>query len=288
MKPVIVIEMEEHKMISRFANLTLWLLVVVAFVFAGCEQGRKDKLARLPEPETITVMSDYTGKAFEAGGGRQAWTMAKKLRLDCVVTFYKSDGSFHLTEQVYEIYPWSNSIRISATEPSGKLVWLLSHGVFSVLEGTGLLDALPIPENRYFAELLLNITTAPVRFLDKPVVFTKDSRPVKMEGLWYHPIERVNPDKTGIFSYAVFYQNRDSSLVDMIWFAGVDSSVIASEAQPSVAIPISLAVRGYDYRELEKGGVRVPAKIEIFRTDAAGVLRERLVKIDCHTLKSTE
>ena len=128
--------------------------------------------------------------------------------------------------------------------------------------------------------MILDITTAPVRFLDKPVVFTRDSRPVKMEGLWYYLIERVNPDKTGIFSYAVFYQNRNTFLVDMIWFAGVDSSVIVSEAQPSVAIPISLAVRGYDYREVEKGGVRVPAKIEIFRTDAAGVLQERLVKID--------
>ena len=279
---------------KKFVGLTLLsiFIFVAAFVVAGCQQEYKeeDKLPYEPLLDPNFIVPDYASRAIDATGGFDAWTKAKKLRLDCVVTFYKSDGSFYLTEQDYEIYPWSNSIRISATEPQGKFVWELSRGG---LEGggswhTGVGFPVELCSKQYFAELILDITTAPVRFLDKSVVFTKDSRPVKMEGLWYYSIERVNPHKTGIFSYAVFYQNRDSSLVDMIWFAGVDSPVIASEAQPSVEIPISLAVRGYDYRELEKGGVRVPAKIEIFRTDAAGVLRERLVKIDCHTLKPTE
>ncbi len=44
-------------------------------------------------------------------------------------------------------------------------------------------------------------------------------------------------------------------------------------------------VRGYDYSEIEKGGVGVPTRIEIFRTDARGDSQERLVKIECHTLK---
>ncbi len=47
-------------------------------------------------------------------------------------------------------------------------------------------------------------------------------------------------------------------------------------------------VRGYDYSEIEKGTVRVPARIEIFRTDARGDSQERLVKIDCHTLGRTK
>jgi len=65
----------------------------------------------------------------------------------------------------------------------------------------------------------------------------------------------------------VFYQNNDSSLVDMIRFVSVDREK-------------SLAVRGYDYRKVEKKQVLVPTKIEIFRIDAKGVLQERLVKID--------
>ena len=273
-----------NKMINRFSNTMCRLIFVAAFVVAGCQQEYKeeDKSPYEPLLDPNFIVPDYASRAIEATGGLDAWTKAKKLRLDCVVTFYNSDGSFYLTEQDYEIYPWSNSIRISATEPQGNFVWELSRGG---LEGggswhTGVGFPVELCSKQYFAELILDITTAPVRFLDKSVVFTKDSRPVKMEGLWYHSIERVNPHKTGIFSYAVFYQNRSTFLVDMLWFAGVDSPVIASEAQPSVAIPISLAVRGYDYREVEKGGVRLPAKIEIFRTDAAGVLQERLVKID--------
>ena len=278
-----------NKMINWLSNMLCWLvlmvLIAVIGIVAGCQQEYKEE-PKAPIDvivvEPNVVVPNYASRAIEATGGLDAWTKAKKLRLDCVVTFYKSDGSFYLTEQDYEIYPWLNSIRISATEPLGTFVWELSRGGLEGGEAwhTGIGLPVQLCSKHYFTELILDIITAPVRFLDKPVVFTRDSRPVKMEGLWYYLIERVNPDKTGIFSYAVFYQNRDSSLVDMIWFAGVDSSVIVSEAQPSVAIPISLAVRGYDYRELEKGGVRVPAKIEIFRTDAAGVLQERLVKID--------
>ena len=56
-------------------------------------------------------------------------------------------------------------------------------------------------------------------------------------------------------------------MIDMIRFAGVKGQK-------------SLVVRGYDYRKVEKEQVLVPTKIEIFRTDAQGVLQERLVKID--------
>ena len=170
-------------MISRFANITLWLLVVVAFVFAGCEQG---ELARMPEPETITVMSDYAGKAFEVGGGLGAWTKTKQINFDGIVTFYKPDGSCYLTEQSYKVYPWLNSIEISATEPQGNFVWELSRASFSVLEGAGRVDALPIAVcDRYFAEAILDMVTAPVRFLDESVEFSKGPKPVKKEGLWY-------------------------------------------------------------------------------------------------------
>jgi len=52
-----------------------------------------------------------------------------------------------------------------------------------------------------------------------------------------------------------------------------------------------LAVRGYDYTEVvrmdsqgEKEGVRVPGRIEIFKADSQGNLRQRLVKIDYHAM----
>jgi hypothetical protein len=121
---------------------------------------------------------------------------------------------------------------------------------------------------RNFAEAVLNIVTAPVRFAEEPVGSAGRSKLVKAEGRWYYPFKRRE---------SVFYQNRDDLFVDMIWFDNVD-----------VESGGGLVVRGYNYVEVEKGGVLVPTKIEIFRTGARGVLKKRLVKIDYRTLKPTE
>jgi len=269
-------------MINRLSDIACGLVLAAVFVFAGCKQQYKpDMLAYGPDVNTIVVTDNYIPQVIGATGGYQAWFEAIKMEFDCVLTFYDRQAggtshaindvwepSFYLTEQHYEIYPWSNSIRISATEPQGRFVWLLSEGSFTVLEGGERLCALTAPlESRHFAEAILNITTAPVRLLSKSAEFTELPGPVKMEGLWYYPIERVSSDTEPHLHKVVFYKNRDSSLIDMIRFAGVKGQK-------------SLVVRGYDYRKVEKGQVLVPAKIEIFGTDTGDVLRERLVKID--------
>ncbi|MEA3225002.1 MAG: hypothetical protein U9Q07_03565, partial [Planctomycetota bacterium] len=121
---------------------------------------------------------------------------------------------------------------------------------------------------------ILNIVTAPARFLDGSAEFASQDAPVKIQGQWYHPIDRqakVGPLSGERVTKAVFYQNRDSSLIDMLQF------VCAETGKP-------LTVRGYDYDEIEKGGLLVPTRIEVFATDTQGNLQERLVKIDCHTL----
>jgi len=289
---------------SDFLNFAFCILLF-AFLAAGCEPKRDsdvDVLALGPDTETIFVPSDYAARAMEATGGLTAWTKTKKLRLDCVVTFYQPDGSFYLTEQRYDVYPWSNAIRISAVEPQGRFLWQLTKGHFNALEGGEQLDGLPVAVgSRCLAEATLNIITAPIRFLDESVEFTKQTTAevisniitppgrsldervefgkqtptVRIQGQWYHPIDRTSkPDVEPAerLSDAVFYQNRDTFLLDMLWFGGMNGEK-------------SLMVRGYDYRDVEKGGVWVPAKIEIFRTDARGNVQERLVKIDCHTLR---
>ncbi len=280
------------------------LVFVAAFIFTGCQRKYKEDvvevLASGPDLETISVPADYVFRAIVAAGGWDAWAQTKELQLDCVVTFYQPDGSFYLTEQHHVVYPWSNSIQISAREPQGTFVWQLSKGQFDVLQGGGQIDGLPVEISSHcFAEMILSVITIPARFLDASVEFTKASTGLKIQGQWYYPITRRSKPVLGAeseparsLSKAVFYQDRDSSLVDMLLFADIDSSVIASEAQPSAAIPVSFAIRGYDYTEVvrmdsqgEKEGVRVPVRIEIFRTDARGNLQERLVKIDYHTLK---
>jgi len=274
---------------NRISELVCLVLVAV-FVLAGCWQKQKEDVdvpanapvgaVREPPLQSISVPSDEAARAIDATGGLDAWKNTKMLQLDCVVTFYQPDGSFYLTEQRYEVHPWLNSIQISADEPKGAFVWQLSNGQFNVLRGAGQIDALPkaVP-SRCFAEVILNIITAPARFLDGSVDFSKQSTPAKMHGKWYYPINRQGKDPTARLSEAVFYQDRDSSLVDMIRLA-CSSSGTGREK------PIQY-VRGYDYQEVEKGAPLVPTRIEIFETDARDRMQKRLVKIDCHAVKRT-
>jgi len=279
---------------------TIWLGFVVTFILGGCGRGHKkdtvEVLACEPNLETLGVAPDYAARAIEAAGGFEAWMRTKELQFDCVVTFYQADGSFYLTEQHYDVYPWSNSIRISGREPQGKFVWQFSKGQFSVLQGGERIEALTGAQSRCFAEVILNVMTVPARFLDGSVEFVKLPEPVKVQGQWYYRINRqiktapvlsappprlpvgrqerggqAKAETAGVLSEAVFYQNRDSSLCDMLWF-------------PRMSAGEFLTVRGYDYKEIEKGAVRFPARIEIFRSqfESGGAvdLQQRLVKID--------
>lgn len=65
----------------------------------------------------------------------------------------------------------------------------------------------------------------------------------------------------------IFYQSRDTSLVDMLWFADIDEGNF-------------FAVRGYDYYEIGDNGILIPTRIEIFRTDSAGTSPKRIVRIE--------
>jgi len=291
----------------RFA---IWLIVVAAFVVSGCQQRhrvpaergpQKDVSATEPNIEPLVFIADYASEAIEATGGMDVWMKTKKLELDGVVTFFEPDDSLYLTEHHFEIYPWLNSIKVSAQEPLSRFVWQLSEGRFNVLEGDEKSDVAPrVVTYRDYADAILNAITAPLRFLDVSVGFIKEPGPVKMEGQWYYPIAQTyrvqkasgigseQMDVTPVEPYwskVVFFQNRDSpasggqgSLVDMIWFAKIDQKSPTLQSFGDGAK--FLAVRGYDYEEVEKGGVLVPTRIEIFKTDARAVTEERLVKID--------
>jgi hypothetical protein len=247
------------------------VMISVVILFTGCEKSymaEEDEVSSGLDPNTISIPSGYTADIIEVAGGLDTWIGTKKMAFDCVVTIYEPDGSFYLTEQHYDVEPWSNAIEISGHEHENEYVWRFSNGTMSVIQGMGqdrkLFSDL---EDSCFAQAVLAITTAPVRLLDSSAQFDKHDNAVKIQGQWYYPI-----DKTGGRSNdAVFYQNRDSLLVTMIRFTcpGADKS---------------FAVRGYDYQKIEKDGALVPSKIEIFTTTAGDVLQKRLVKIDCHTM----
>lgn len=255
------------------------LILAALVVLTGCEQHQQKEvevLARGPDVATISVTSDYASRAIDATGGLDAWTRTKELQLDCVVTFFRPDGSVYLTEQSYTVYPWSNALEISAREPQGTFAWRFTKGRLDVVQGPDRVEKLPMAvASRCLAEAILNIVTAPARYLDGSAAFARQEAAVKMHGQWYHPISRkAKPDaetSAGV-TEAVFYQDRDNFLVDMIRFACANKDK-------------SLTVRGYDYKKIEKGGLVLPTRMEIFSEDAGADSQQRLVKIDCHGLR---
>ena len=256
---------------SKRLSETTGVVLVMFFFFAGCEQSavrdESDEAVGL-DPETVSAPSGFAAEAFDAAGGLEAWTEAKKLAFDCVVAFYEPDGSFYLTEQSYVVYPWSETVDILGREPKGGYAWRFSNGQMSELQSDGQIVHFPTSlERPCFAQAILAIASAPVHFLGPSARFNRQDAAVKKQGQWYYPIHQTGK-RSG---QAVFYQNRDTLLVDMI-------RVSCSGANKP------LTVRGYDYRRIAKGGPIVPARIEIFSTDAAGFLQERLVKMDCHTM----
>ncbi len=281
-------EAKGNQMGNRFSKI-IWMVLVVAFIFTGCQRKYKEEAVDVldsgPDIDMTSVPPDYVVKAIEAVGGWNAWTRTKELQLDCVVTFYQPDGSYHLTEQHHVVYPWTNSIQISAREPQGRFVWQLSKGKFEVLQEGGQSAALPVViGSNHFAEMILSIMTIPARFLDESAEFSKETTGLKIQGQWYYPISRLSRPVVGteleskpafVLSKAVLYQDRDSFLIDMLVFDFMSGDS-------------NFAVRGYDFTEVEKNGVRVPARIEIFKADARGNLQERLVKIDNHTFRRSK
>ncbi|HUT31790.1 MAG TPA: hypothetical protein VMX13_18525 [Sedimentisphaerales bacterium] len=243
-----------------------WVILASVLLVAGCERGherQEEMIGYNPLADANVVIADYALDAMDAAGGRRAWTEAKKLAFDCVVTFYRGDGSFYLTEQRHEIHPWLNSIRIIAAEPEGNFVWQLSKGKFSTLEGAERVAALPIKVcEPYFAEAILDIMTAPARFSDTVGRSAARYGQVKLEGQWYYPIR---------MGASVWYQNRDSSLIDVIRFADSEGGRF-------------LVVRGYDYQGVKRLGILVPTKIEVYNAEADGSLKERLARVDYYNL----
>jgi len=258
---------------DRFSAI-ICLILAGVFIFAGCEQKQQEEVATLdvaPDRAALSAPSDYIAEAIKAAGGIDAWSKTKELNLDCVVTFYQADGSSYLTEQRYDIYPWSNSIQISGREPQGEYSLQLSKGRFESLKGG---DSIDDPSatvgKRCMADMILNILTVPARFLDQSVEFDRQSNATKLQGRWYYAIDRRSKgsiESALQSSKAIFYQDRDKAVVDMF-------RIVCNEGQ------MFLIVHGYDYTEVEKGGIVLPSRIEIFNSDAVGNMKDRLIRID--------
>ena len=260
-------------MTNRFSN-AIWPVVLGMFAVTGCSRQnvqKADTLAIGPDVERLSVRSEQANLAIKAAGGLDAWVKTKTIEFNCVATFYQPDGTYYLTEQRYEVYPWSGSLRASGHEPQGRYLWQLAKGDFGVLEGKGQYDGMRVGvDNGCIAEGILDIITAPVRLLDESVELRPVGEPVRLEGQFYQPMKRVaRPGVTSVppLRDAVFYQRRNDGRVDMLLLGceGVGGALI---------------VRGYDYAEAAEGGVLFPTKTEVFKGDAGGRVLHRMIQIN--------
>ncbi len=296
--------------------LAAWLVALLTV--AGCgppQQG--DPLAQKPSNENDSIsnksLDKYILNAVSVAGGNEAWADATKIEFECVVTFYKNDNSLYLTEHFYEIYPWSDAIRLSVVEPSGKFVWLLSGDNFKI-EMTetmrkipGQMESITLVKELMYA--VRDLTIAPVKLYRYSSEFVREDTALKIKGAWYYPVEYLYPAESEMepvkphwfkavffgakpknppkpyWSKAVLYQNRQTSLVEMLRFVPPFEKSMELDEQESRR---AIAVRGYDYRETEgpkepgivKDAVLIPTKIEMFESKSQDIIAQRIVKLD--------
>jgi hypothetical protein len=250
---------------------------LILFILTGCRKEYENDvnvLAIEPQSKMISVPTDYVNNSIEAAGGLENWGKIIQLEFDCLVTYYQSDDSFYLTEQHYDIYPWSNSIQISGEEPQGRYICQLSQGQFDILEDNEQIrNSIVNIGNSCLAEAILNIMTIPARLIDNSVVFTRGNAPINIQGELYYPVTRQsrNANQNSVNeSDAVFYQDTNNYLVDMIW-------LICQNGKNFVL------VRGHDYIKIKNSDIFIPSKIEIFKTDVQGMSKDKLVKIEVNS-----
>ncbi|UCD48632.1 MAG: hypothetical protein JSW27_13990 [Phycisphaerales bacterium] len=263
---------------------------LVALTCAGCGQqavetpsGDDHLLVMGPASEAMAEPPEYVSEILASSGGLDLWRRQTRLRADGVVKLYQPDGSFYLSEHDLDVYPWSNAVRIEANEPRARFVWQLAEGRYQTLEGQAPLDVSPLAGSYgTYADAVLHIVTVPVRLLDEEAELYREPAPIHIRGQWYQRIvakfypartaskdrggERLGPAEFG-WTDGVYFLNRGAGLIDMIW--------LGSETRQEY-----IMVRGYDYPPEEPGVLRVPSKVEIFRADAEGNVKERLAELD--------
>ena len=216
-----------HVPCAIHGKIVCTLLVLIALT--GCQKSVKQEensLAVDPMADKVKAPAQFASIAIDKAGGLEAWGSVREIQLDCIVTFYDKDAGYYLTKQKYDIFPWSNSIVISGNESNAAYSWQLSEGNFVVLKGADQINGFNNQiGSGYFAEAILNLVTAPARFLDKSVEYSRKTDAVNIQGRWCYPITRsIKTGKQSIPSNIVFYQNRSNSLVDMLLLSGKNNN----------------------------------------------------------------
>ncbi|MBN1506522.1 MAG: hypothetical protein JW955_06735 [Sedimentisphaerales bacterium] len=275
-------------MITRVTRRVV-LVVLAGLTLAGCGRQARDPsrdmdlLAAGPDSATLQAAPPFVAAAIEATGSLTAWTQCRKLTFDAVVTAYRPDDSFYLTQHKFYVCPWGDAIQVSAQEPQASCACRVIQGQYLRLDGEEKADVSPLRASyRDYAEAVLQITTAPARMLNDGVTLLRRPMPVMIRGAWYFPVEAkyaarqvaARGDRRGkatiaepYWTQGIYFQDQASSLVDIIWLGNPNTQRF-------------LLVRGYNYARIVDNGVLIPTKIEVFQSDAEVAQGRRLALVD--------
>jgi hypothetical protein len=248
--------------------ITSILMVITAVSCVGCTKQNAKQQSTTPHAPHIVSVPAFAKTAVDAVGGEQAWANTQVILGGCTAKFYRPDGSFYLTRQRHAVYPWSDSIRIYASEPQGTFVWQLTGTDFTLLEGTPQqAENLPMTLcNPFIARVIWSIMASPASIATNTDPNTATlGKAVRIEGIWHHPLKIVGGQ--------AWYQNVDSGILDLYRIEYSDKHIF-------------LTARGYGYRSVEKTDIMLPTKIEIFSSDTAASESRRIIELDYQILES--
>jgi len=249
---------------KRWPVLLLLLFVLIWSSLSGCNRlyiaGRgKNKVG-------------VGGADEESGRG-----VGRSIVADCIVTFYKADGSIYLSEQRHKIYPQSQGLEISGIEPGGQFTWILLGGDFRTVEGTANVGELPgVMYDRKIAKLIL---TAIVAGSGMSAQLSESSELVKIQGRWYSVIQigRGNSSKR-LKSFEVPWAN-------LMLYGDSSRGVIDRVVIEDITSDERLMAYSYNFRPLKEMDKSIPTKIDIFKVNKTQTRQKRLLSITCHTVK---
>ncbi|RKY10030.1 MAG: hypothetical protein DRP65_07145 [Planctomycetota bacterium] len=205
--------------------------------------------------------------------------VGRSIVADCVVTFYKADGSIYLSEQKHTIYPQSQGLEISGTEPGGQFTWTLFGGDFRIVEGTANVGELSgVMYDRKIAKLIL---TSIVAGSGMSAQLSVSSELVKIQGRWYNVIE-VAPGTT----YAKTLKSFEVPWAKLTLYGDGSSGVIDRVVIEDLASGETLMAHSYNFRWLDGIGRTIPMKIDIFKMDTDQAEQQGFLSIAYHAVRT--
>ena len=148
----------------KFTQVCLIGLFCLALILGGCSKN--------------AGTSDGTGMAIGECSGAG-------VKGDCIVSYFDTDGSVYLTEQLHSFCGSSKQMIVSSLEPEGKIIWKLSSGRFETISW-----AEKETENKLMdhniARVLMSSMLAGSDMLGGEASDAGES--VKIGGKWYEPI----------------------------------------------------------------------------------------------------